>query len=45
MEKYITIFTMAGLVGLFVLNADKATTIVNGFSKAITAYVGTVQGR
>lgn len=45
MERYITVFTMAGLVGLFVLNADKASNIVSGVSKAVTAYITTVQGR
>lgn len=43
-DKILSIITMAGIIGLLILNADGTVKVVDALSSATTSYVGAVQG-
>lgn len=43
-DRILSIVTMAGIIGLLILNADKTVKVVDAVSSATTSYVGAVQG-
>ncbi len=45
LDRWFTIATYAGIVGLIILNASNSVSVLKGASQAINSYVGTVQGR